>query len=133
MRTKLAVFMGIIFMSTSAQAADASYSIGVSGYVPVVCRAALGAEIIPSSPGETDLGVLAEYCNNPNGYQVYVDHAGDLADASLTVDGNVIALLGQGPTLVSSSDHPAIASRNVTLSLPQGTTGGTLSVRIVPL
>lgn len=133
MNTKLVMFMGIIAMSTSAQATDSSYSIGISGNVPIVCRASMIAATLSSSPGETDLGVLDEYCNNPNGHQVYVDQAGDLVDASLTVDGNVIALPGHGSTLISSSDQPAIASRSITLSLPHGTTGGTLSIRVVPL
>ena len=110
-----------------------SYTITVTGFVPVICRAQIDATIVPGASGLTNLGELNEFCNNPNGYQVFVDSSPELANATLLVDGREVTLSGDAPTLVVASNGPAIESRNLALNLPEGGVSGSLSVRIVAL
>lgn len=124
-------------LSCGAMAAGAAQggvqTLTITGFVPVACRAALGTNVVmPNANGETNLGTLTEFCNNPAGYQVLVDHSPELANATLVVDGVEIALAPQGSTLISSSPHAATASHKVALRTA-GDVNGTLSVRIVPL
>ena len=113
--------------------ASTSYTINVVGFVPVICRAQIDATIIPGASGRTSLGELNEFCNNPNGYQVFVDSSPELANATLVVDGHEVKLSGNGPTLVAASNGPAIESRELALDVPEGGVSGSLSVRIVAL
>ena len=112
---------------------SASYTINIVGYVPVICRAQIDATVVPGATGLTSLGELNEFCNNPNGYQVYVDASPELANAKLLVDGHEVTLAANGPTLVAASNGPAIESRNLALDVPEGGVSGSLSVRIVAL
>jgi len=112
-------------------AQSAGYTIDIVGFVPVICRATIDATIVPGAAGETNLGELNEFCNSPNGYQVFVEPSPELANATLVVDGHAVTLSGNEPTLVAASNGPAIASRNVSLSSNGG--GGSLSFRIVAL
>ena len=110
----------------------ASYSIGITGYVPVICRASLDVSVVPANSGATPLGNLNEFCNSPNGYQIFVDSSPELANATLVVGGRAVTLSGNGPTLVSASDGPAITSNDVVLQNAGGASGN-LSFRIVAL
>lgn len=114
-------------------AQSSSYAIGISGFVPVICRASIDATIVSGSGGTTDLGALNEFCNSPHGYQVYVEGSAELAGATLLVNGSPVPLAAQGPTLISASSGPAIESRQVSLQTPGGNVNGTLSVSIVAL
>jgi len=125
-------------MASAATAADAtrgaSQTLTITGFVPVACRASLSADIVsPGAGGDASLGTLTEFCNNPNGYQVLVDHSPELANATLIVDGVEIALSPQGSTVISSSAHAATTSHSVALRGAGENANGTLSVRIVPL
>lgn len=121
--------------SASAQPGDAapsaSYSIGITGYVPVTCRASLDATVVPTQSGATSLGNLQEFCNSPNGYQVFVDNSPELANATLIVGGRKVLLSESGSTLVSASAGPAITMNDVVLQSANGASGY-LSFRIVP-
>ena len=64
---------------------------------------------------------------------MFVEGSPELANATLVVDGNSVALSGDGPTLVAASSGPAIESRSLSLTLPEGGVSGSLSVRIVAL
>lgn len=122
--------------SAHAQSGDAapsaSFSIGITGHVPVICRASLDATIVAPQPGATSLGNLREFCNSPNGYQVFVDSSPELANATLVVGGREVVLSDSGSTLVSASNAPAIAMNDVVLEAPDGASGY-LSFRIVAL
>lgn len=111
---------------------SASYSIGITGHVPVQCRASLDATVVPTNRGAMPLGHLREFCNSPNGYQIFVDSSPELANATLTIGGRKVALSSSGSTLVSFSSGPAITSNNVVLQHHNGNSG-TLSFRIVAL
>lgn len=123
----------VVGSAASAQSGRDGYALAVSGEAPMVCRATLDNAMLPASGSEIALGTLAEFCNSPNGYRVYVDASPELAGATLVVDGKAVTLAGQGPTLVSSSSHPAAVSRDVTLRLPQARANGTLSFHATPL
>ena len=56
-----------------------SYSIGITGYVPVICRAEFSSSVVPTNPGATALGHLQQFCNSPNGYQIFVDSSPERA------------------------------------------------------
>ena len=138
-RTLSALLLATAMIGGSAYAAEpgtagqtASYSIGITGVVPTICRASLDATVVPATAGETSLGALNEFCNSPNGYQIFVESSPELANATLTVGGRSVTLTGEGPVLVAASNGPNMLSRNVTLSSPNGA-GGSLSFRIVAL
>lgn len=118
--------------AADGEASSSSYRIGITGFVPVICRATLDATIVPAASGDTPLGALNEFCNNPNGYRIFVRGSAELAGATLIVDGQPVTLSGDAPTLVAFSTGPAITSRNVSLSSPNGA-GGSLSFEIVAL
>jgi hypothetical protein len=110
------------------------FTIGISGYVPVICRASVGASLAPVSGANVDLGGLNEFCNSPNGYEVYADYAPSLASASLIVDGQKINLSNGGSTRISKSSQAAIATHSVALDLSKSqNVGGSISFRIVAL
>jgi len=101
--------------------APAGFALEMAGQVPTVCRV----------EARLDSGVLEEYCNAPRGYAVYAEPSRGLAGAVLVVDGAELPLSPTGPTLISGSDHAAIATRSLEL---RGAAGpGTLTFRIVPL
>ena len=127
-----AMFGGPAIAADGEPSPTASYSIGITGYVPVICRTSLDASVIPSSAGAVPLGNLQEFCNSPNGYQIFVDSSPELANATLVVGGREVTLSASGPTLVSASNGPAITSNDVVLHNAGGASGH-LSFRIVAL
>lgn len=110
----------------------AQYTIGIVGYVPVICRANVDATSIAPVAGTTSLGLLKEFCNSPTGYRVIADYSANLANARLIVDGNPVALQASGSTVVSQSASAAIADHTLALEMPQHGEAGTISFRIEP-
>jgi hypothetical protein len=139
-RSLSAFLLATALVGGSASAADgsdpvqsASYTIGIVGVVPVICRATVDATIVRGAAAKTSLGELNEFCNSPNGYQVFVEGSPELANATIVVDGNRVPLAANGPTLISSSDGPSIVSHRLALHTPSGNPNGSLSIRIVAL
>lgn len=110
-----------------------SFTLGIRGFVPVICRADVQASQITPVSGVTSVGVIKEFCNNPSGYQIWADHSESLNDAALLIDGRRVELSDSGSTLISESNHAAIASRDLAIDLPDANRTGSLSVRIVAL
>ncbi|MFM5925057.1 MAG: hypothetical protein ACKOPG_12820 [Novosphingobium sp.] len=108
------------------------FTIGVVGYVPVICRANVEASLVAPVAGTVSLGTLKEFCNSPAGYRVVADYSPALADARLVVDGREIALSDGGSVVVSQSDQAAITNRSVDLMLAKDGQTGSLSFRIEP-
>lgn len=134
MRTSLPAALCALILAGSASAtAPSNYTIRITGYVPVICHATLDATAVPVASGEVSLGMLNEFCNSPNGYQVFVESSPELADASIVIDGKTVELGDEGATLISSSPHADIAARAVSLNMPEAPEGGSLSVRMVAL
>ena len=116
----------------SVDVGSAQFSIGIVGYVPVICRAKVDASAVVPVAGTTSLGLLKEFCNSPSGYRVVADYSPQLAQAKLIVDGVPVALTAEGSTVVSQSDSAAIADHTLALELPQDGQTGTISFRIEP-
>ena len=116
---------------TGAAAADgASYAISITGYVPVVCRVTAANSQV--QPGQSvDLGALTEFCNNPTGYQVWVDYTPGLTGETIYVDGNAIPLSSSGSTMIDSSSTAASLVRS--LSLSGSNQPASLSLRVVTI
>lgn len=112
---------------------SSSYTIGIRGFVPVICRASLDATIASTQPGVQRLGSLREFCNSPNGYRVQANYSANLANAKLVIDGIAVPLSADGSVLVSSSDRAAITTRTVELDLGESVSGGSISFQIQPL
>ena len=117
----------------SINVGGAQFTIGLVGYVPVICRANVDASAVAPVAGTTSLGMLKEFCNSPTGYRVVADYSPQLAQAKLIVDGVPVPLHKDGgSTVVSQSNSAAIANHSLALELPKGGQPGTISFRIEP-
>ena len=116
----------------SVEVGGAQFSIGIVGYVPVICRANVDASAIAPVAGTNSLGMLKEFCNSPSGYRVVADYSPGLASAKLVVDGVPVALSAEGSTVISQSDSAKIADHSLALEMPQDGQTGTISFRIEP-
>jgi hypothetical protein len=128
MRKAVAVSVSALatLFSTNALGAGAvgvsdQYTFDIRGFVPVICRASVEAR------------TLREFCNNPNGYEVWLDHSPTLAGAAMVVDGRRIELSRGNATLLSRSDHAAVTARNLAMEMPRDGMTGHLSIRVVAL
>ena len=117
----------------SVEVGGSQFTIGIVGYVPVICRANVEASSVAPVSGTTSLGMLKEFCNSPTGYRVVADYSPQLAQAKLIVDGVPVPLhMDGGSTVVSQSNSAAIASHSLALELPKDGQTGTISFRIEP-
>ena len=105
------------------------FTIGLTGFVPVICRASVDATVIAPSAGTVQLGALNEFCNSPNGYVVVANYSASLGKATLLVDGKAVPLGADGTTIVTQSNTAAISTHELAL---QGASQGSLSFRIEP-
>lgn len=132
----LAIALAAVVMVGTAGAAAPSANvagmttIGLRGFVPVVCRVSLDASATSTLAGKRTLGTMNEFCNSPAGYRVVANYSPTLASARLVVDGIAIPLDRSGSVVVSQSDHAGIAARAVRLELPYDTAPGSLRFRI---
>lgn len=111
----------------------ADVSIGITGFVPVICHARVTANSVAVDPGTVTLGELREFCNNAAGYRVVADYSPSLAHATLVVDGVEVPLSDTGSTVVSLSNRPAIDTHDLALAIPEDKTiDGNISFRIEP-
>lgn len=129
----LAVAAPVAAFTPGIDAGASRYTIGISGFVPVICRASVNAGVVAPEAGRMQLGQLSEFCNSPNGYRVHADYSASLAKAKLYVDGKPVPLKNDGSTMVSQSSRAAIDSHALELELPKGTQAGSISFRIEPL
>jgi hypothetical protein len=126
-RLGLATALSLAAMAAAASSAHAAGNgLAFGGQAPLVCAASL----TPSTGGDAASGQLHEFCNDPNGFQVWVDYPAELASASLLVDGVAVPLSAAGSTRIDAATAPGQLTRSFVL---QGGTGGGVSVRIVPL
>lgn len=108
------------------------FTIGVVGYVPVICRANVDASLVAPVAGTVSLGTLNEFCNSPSGYRVVADYSPALVGSKLLIDGIEAPLSESGSVVISESDQANIASRAVALELAKDGQTGSLSFRIEP-
>lgn len=109
------------------------FTLNIVGFVPVICRAQVEATQVAARPGQVSLGALREFCNSPNGYEVYADHSAGLARASLTVGSQKVPLSASGSTRIRKTNRAGIDSNAISLDIPEGASAGQISFRIVPL
>ena len=129
-----AAFLATALSVTSAAAAQpASFELRISGYVPVVCRATVETPAAPAQGGVMQLGRLKEFCNNANGYEVWIDYSPQLSGAILMVDGQPVRLAGPHSVRVSQSGQAGMQTRSLVLNLQGQRPEGSLSFRVVPL
>lgn len=142
MRSKLflaGAACGLAFLTIPAVAVapavdmSSSYTIGIRGFVPVICRVSLDAATAATQPGVQRLGALKEFCNSPNGYRVQANYSANLAQAKLLIDGVPVPLQKDGSVVVSRSNSAAIATHTVELDLGKAVSGGSISFQIQPL
>jgi hypothetical protein len=121
--------------ASEASAEDAAYRIDIVGTVPVICgvqSSEISADM--ANPSNVDLGQLSEFCNDPNGYEVWADYAPGVGSASINVDGKLVPLSSTGSTLIGSSRTAARQTRRLGLDLGEDRQRlTTISMRIVPL
>lgn len=128
------LFAGAAFAGSLGSAAEQNtFTLELRGYVPVICRAEVSATQVGTQSNQVSLGQLNEFCNDPNGYQVWVDYSPNLADGALLVDGQRVNLTTAGSVMVSSSNQPSIAAHDLALDLPQSGAQGSVSIRVVAL
>jgi hypothetical protein len=118
---------------SAAEDPQSTYTLQISGYVPVICRAQLNTDVAPSAAGEISLGQMSEFCNNSSGYQVWIDYSPDLAGDTLMVDGQEVVLDNTGSVQIDSSAGPNVSTKELTLEVPQDGISGNLSIRVVTL
>ncbi len=107
--------------------------IGISGFVPVICRTSVEGGEFTVRDGRVSLGSMREFCNNPRGYAIHADFSSNLAQGALVVDGRRVPLDETGSVEIVKSDRAAITSRPIDLELPEGAQSGSISFRIQPL
>ena len=134
-KTLAAAAVVSVLAVTGAQGAPAqsTYTLQIGGYVPVICRAQLNSTIDPSSAGQVSLGQMSEFCNNAAGYEVWVDYSPTLAGDTLVVDGQNVLLDSSGSARIDTADHPNIATKSLSLDVPQDGVSGSVSIRVVTL
>jgi hypothetical protein len=140
MRFALASALGVVALAAPATAyapavsiAASQFTVDIVGFVPVICRATVDATSVSPSAGTVQLGSLKEFCNSPNGYRVHADYSPGLAQAKLLVGGRQVPLRKAGTSVVSASSRAGIEANPISLELPKGVNGGSISFRIEPL
>jgi hypothetical protein len=111
----------------------AGFELRIHGYVPVICRATVETVVSTPRRGVVQLGLLKEFCNSANGYEVWVDYSPQLSGSLLMVDGRAVRLAGSHSVRISQSSHAAMQSRDLVLNLQGQRPEGSLSFRVVPL
>lgn len=100
-------------------ARSASTSIGIRGFVPIICRVQMNIGFgVAGEDGVVPLGQANEFCNSGSGYRVTMTHPANLQNAAVIVDGLRVPLSPSGATVVSDVHHAAI--RNVQLAIDPG-------------
>jgi hypothetical protein len=123
-----------MFAGSASAVEPASFELRLRGYVPVICRASVEATSASVRAGVVELGALNEFCNNANGYEVWLDYSPQLSGAVLMVDGRAVRLAGAHSSVrISASSHAAMQSRQLALHLRGQRPEGSISFRVVAL
>ncbi|KHK93546.1 hypothetical protein [Novosphingobium malaysiense] len=138
--SSLLLAAGAVSLAAPGQAAapgisqSGQYSIGITGFVPVICRTSVDASMVTPASGTVQLGTLRNFCNSPNGYRVYADYSPSLSGASMIVDGQSVTLQPDGSTIIARADRASIDQHSLALDLADGQiASGSISFRIQPL
>ncbi|WP_428678330.1 hypothetical protein [Sphingopyxis sp.] len=118
MKAKLAVLSAACGLALTAGGANAeSIGYNLQAIVPVACS--LRFESSPSifADGSARLGMLREYCNAPNGYQIVLNYStGSLRGAVVNVGAASVVLDGSGQAIVPGAFGPKIQTRDLAIT-----------------
>jgi hypothetical protein len=128
--SRMALLLAALLASPGAALADTA--VGMRGAAPLVCSAGIDPTIEPSTGGPLDLGKLTEFCNAPQGFEVWIDYPAELAGGVLRVDGHAIVLQSAGTVRVDRADGPTGQSHVLTLDHAQPGHALSLTVRMLP-
>lgn len=119
MKAKLAALTAACGIALTAGGANAEQSMGynLQAIVPVACSLRFKSSPSVFSDGSARLGMLREYCNAPNGYQVVVNYsAGSLRGAVVSVGSESVVLDGSGQAIVPGAFGPKIQTRDLAIT-----------------
>ena len=131
-RTGLACLAALAVATAVPLPVFADATVQVSGQAPLVCSAGVSAAPTVGAGASVSLGALVEFCNDPNGFDVWIDYPASLAHQRLTVDGRTIQLSDKGSVLVSHFSRPSQASLSLAISGPLAPGPVPLTIRMVP-
>lgn len=116
-----------------------SYTVEIRGWVPVICQATFQATNVQrvSNTGPINVGGVSVFCNDPRGFQLFVDHAPGVRNGFVIVDRvgqpqQRLPMGLNGSTLIASSETAARGIYNVSLDLEDASRISTMSLRMVP-
>ena len=108
-----------------------TYGLGLAGVVPVICSATVSAGVATAGPGRTPIGRLNILCNDPAGYQVWVDYPPALAMGSVVLDGRQIPMSAAGKTLILASPTAGRAAYDLAIEAASAVDVRQINIRIV--
>ncbi len=123
LKTIAAALTAAAFVST-AGAASAQSAMALGGDAPLVCHAGLDG----SAQSATD---LTEVCNDPDGFDIYIDYPTSLAGSTLTVGAQSFQLDASGTVDVMHATGPETSQAGFSMQ-PTPTDTVTLTVRMAP-
>lgn len=111
-----------------------SYQVGISGFVPTICRVSVPDSPVSNGNGLFNLGQMNEFCNDGHGYRIYIDHPASASGAAVIVDGRRVPLSAQGSTMIFESNGPGNRSHKLSLDASSNPDAiGGLWFRIKPI
>jgi hypothetical protein len=113
--------------------ASAATGLGLAGQAQLVCRAGIAPSAAAAPGAQIALGQLNEFCNDPDGFDVWIDYPTSLSSASLIVDGKSQNLSKTGTIRVSHASRPGQASLSLALNGSRISGPISLTVRVVPI
>ncbi|WP_374523750.1 hypothetical protein [Sphingopyxis sp.] len=118
MKAKIAALTAACGLALTAGGAKAeSIGYNLQAFVPVACSLRFEAAPSVSADGTARLGMLREYCNAPNGYQILLNYsAGSLRGAVVSVGAESIILDGSGQAIVPGALGPKIQTRDLAIT-----------------
>ncbi|HEX3919744.1 MAG TPA: hypothetical protein VHW60_20590 [Caulobacteraceae bacterium] len=131
-RYTIFTLLALALLAPTAASAEATATLTLRGFVPVICRANFESAPSEGANGVEQLGSIDEFCNSGAGYQVIVDYdPGASSSGTLVVDGRQVVLDGSGSVVIDQSTGPAISSKSLGY-IPGDQPISNLHIRVVP-
>lgn len=120
--------MALACLAGIAQIAQAQ-SLALSGRAALVCRAGLQSP----AAGTSSLGQLTAFCNDPDGYEVWLDYPAALAGRTMRVDGAAAELSDSGAVRLVRASQAGSETHQLTLDGAPPAGPVTVTIRLVPI
>jgi len=128
----LSAFAVLATSGVAASAEPVSTAIQIRGVVPTICRVEFSQPAVASANGVVALGSMGQLCNQIGGYRVIMQHPSGMGAATVTIDGETVALSAGNETVLVDVDHPAERTSTVSINLAGQALPGALSFRAEP-